>query len=328
MVFYAGWIKKSQMVKATGITFIQEEISYYIRDTLICPSVYSLPFDSEVPEVTYKTSDNSIASISESEDGYILLNTLEQGDTTLTATTKDGLVATMLIHVISYFDDGLQSIEPAFSLPEEIILEEGSYGRISPKYIKEKTPYVDYVFGSSDTSIAETNVTGHVYAKKAGTAYIAVTCNRVDGIKFCKVIVTSTGLKKGMEFASGGLNYKITGTKDVWTAMCTGISGKPPKNIIIPGTVTYKGIKLKITEIGKGAFEGCKELEKAVIGKNITIIGDKAFYKCKSLKLLDIKSKKLKKAGTKVIDKTSKKIKIKVPAGRYDKYVKIFKINV
>lgn len=328
-VFYAGWIKESQLVKATGITFIQEEISYYVRDTLICPSVYSLPFGSEVPEVTYKTSDSSIASISESEGGYFLLNTLEQGDTTLTATTEDGLVATMVIHVVGYFDDdSLHRVEQAFSLPEEIVLEEGSYGRISPKYVKEKTPYVDYVFGSSDTSIAETNVTGHVYAKKEGIAYIAVTCNRVDGIKFCKVIVTSAGLKERTEFNSGGLKYEITKTKGTRTVKCTGISGKSPENIIIPATVIYKNIKFKVTEIGKGAFKKCKNLKKAVIGKNIVVIGDKAFYKCKSLKLLDIKSKKLRKAGAKVADKTSKKLKIKAPAGKYKKYVKMLKINV
>ena len=52
------------------------------------------------------------------------------------------------------------------------------------------------------------------------------------------------------------------------------------------------------------------------------------FYKCKSLKLMDIKSKKLKKAGVKVIDKTSQKFKIKAPDGKYNKYAKIFKINV
>ncbi|MEZ3423911.1 MAG: CotH kinase family protein [Lachnospiraceae bacterium] len=329
-VFYAGWIKENEIVKATGITFIQEETSYYTHNTLICPSVYTLPFNSEVPEVTYKISDSSIASISESEDGDILLNALNQGDTTLTATTKDGLVASMVIHVVSYFDadNELQNVKAAFSIPEEIVLEEGSYGRISPKYVIEKTPYVDYVFGSSDTSVAETNITGYVYAKKAGTAYIAVTCNRVYDIKFCKVIVKSAGLKKGMEFSSGGLKYETTRTKDKWTARCTGISGKPAESITVPGTVIYNNIKLEVTEIGKSAFEGCKKLQKVVIGKNITVIGDKAFYKCKSLKLMDIKSKKLKKAGVKVIDKTSQKFKIKAPDGKYNKYAKIFKINV
>ena len=43
---------------------------------------------------------------------------------------------------------------------------------------------------------------------------------------------------------------------------------------------------------------------------------------------MDIKSKKLKKAGVKVIDKTSQKFKIKAPDGKYNKYAKIFKINV
>ena len=43
---------------------------------------------------------------------------------------------------------------------------------------------------------------------------------------------------------------------------------------------------------------------------------------------MDIKSKKLKKAGVKVIDNTSQKFKIKAPDGKYNKYAKIFKINV
>lgn len=131
-----------------------------------------------------------------------------------------------------------------------------------------------------------------------------------------------------MEFSSGGLKYETTRTKDKWTARCTGISGKPVESITVPGTVIYNNIKLEVTEIGKSAFEGCKKLQKVVIGKNITVIGDKAFYKCKSLKLMDIKSKKLKKAGVKVIDKTSQKFKIKAPDGKYNKYAKIFKINV
>ena len=88
---------------------------------------------------------------------------------------------------------------------------------------------------------------------------------------------------------------------------------------------TYKGISYKVTEIGKSVFEGCQKLKKVVIGKNIKIIGDKAFYKCKLLKLLDIKSGKLKKAGKNVIGETAEDLEIKAPAGKYNKYLKLFK---
>lgn len=68
-----------------------------------------------------------------------------------------------------------------------------------------------------------------------------------------------------------------------------------------------------------------QKLKKAVIGKNITKIGKKAFYNCKSLKLLDIKSVKLKKAGKNATGKVPTDFKIKAPSGKYNEYLKLFK---
>lgn len=316
----ARWVEAAKIVKASGISFGQDEITYYNYDENPVPPLYTLPFDSEVPEVVYKSSDESIVNIIFNEmSKRFEMYTSEPGDATITAVTKDGLEASCLIHVISY-DGEIPSGD--FSLSHnEITIENGGYDRVCPKFSYNKIPYLDYIFDISDNSIAEVNGAGYIHAKKAGTAYIGVKCNRTDNIKFCKVTVT----EKEAKFTSKGLIYKIIKTDTSNEIVCTGLKDKDCKSIKIPGTVIYKNSKYKVTAIEDGAFKGCKKLKKAVIGKNITKIGKKAFYNCKSLKLLDIKSVKLKKAGKNATGKVPTDFKIKAPSGKYNEYLKLFK---
>ena len=334
---YAKWLDKSKAVKATGISFAQDEICYYMFDSIPLIPVYVIPFNAEVPEVTYTSSDESVVSIHFNEyNNKIEILTMKKGDATITATTKDGLSAKCLVHIIGYDEVKFpQSAE--FSLKEkDITLKKGSYSRIIPEYGNPRMPGLSYIFDTSDESLVEINPAGYIYAKKTGTAYIGVKCSLSDRIRFCKVTVTGKDTdknknkdvkkdkNKNIKFTFGGLVYKTTKT-DAKTVICTDVSNKSIENIKIPGKVVYKGISYKVTEIGKSVFEGCQKLKKVVIGKNIKIIGDKAFYKCKLLKLLDIKSGKLKKAGKNVIGETAEDLEIKAPAGKYNKYLKLFK---
>ncbi len=75
-----------------------------------------------------------------------------------------------------------------------------------------------------------------------------------------------------------GQTYQITAYGDgEKTAAVTG-TGTQNVNVTIPDTVTYKNEIYKVTTIANGAFAGQKSLKTVVIGKNITSIGDKAFY--------------------------------------------------
>lgn len=204
-VLYAKWIDEKKVVKATKISFAQQEIYQYVNDIISFPTVYTIPFDAEVPGVVYKSSDEDVVKIYEEsvvgrdlEDIKIVgLATLKKGDATITATTEDGLEASCIIHVIDYKDDIIYQGEADFSLnKKEVTLKRGAYSRIVPKYNFEKTPYIDYTYVSSDESVVEVNEAGYIYAKKAGTAYIGVTSNRVGGIKFCKVTVKDKKAKK------------------------------------------------------------------------------------------------------------------------------------
>lgn len=93
---------------------------------------------------------------------------------------------------------------------------------------------------------------------------------------------------------------------------------KSKKNAIVPETVTYDGITYKVTSIAPGAFKNNKKLTKVTIGSNVKTIGKQAFYGCKNLKSITIKSTKLTtkfvgaKAFTKAGSTNYKKLVVKL----------------
>ena len=105
----------------------------------------------------------------------------------------------------------------------------------------------------------------------------------------------------------------------------TKVSDKKIKSAVIGSTVSINGVTYKITEIGNGAFKGCKNLKKVTIGKNVTKIGNKAFSNCSKLKKIIVKGSKIKKVGKKAFSKVSKKAVAKVPKKAAKKYKKLFK---
>jgi len=97
------------------------------------------------------------------------------------------------------------------------------------------------------------------------------------------------------------------------------------RTVTIPATITAGGKIVKVTAIAPGAFKGMKNLTKVTIGKNIKSIGAKAFFKCKALKNIKIKTKKLTKKtiGSKAVTGISKKAVIKSPKAKKKAYKKI-----
>ena len=95
-------------------------------------------------------------------------------------------------------------------------------------------------------------------------------------------------------------------------------------SVVIPAQITVSGCTYKVTAISAKAFSKNTVVRKVVIGKNINKIGKEAFYGCKNLKKIQVKSKKLssKNVGINAFKGISKKAKISVPKSKVKYYAK------
>ncbi len=107
---------------------------------------------------------------------------------------------------------------------------------------------------------------------------------------------TDTAIKT---FQAKNIQYTVTSAKEV---KVTGTTKKSIRSVTIPATVKYKGTTYKVTSIGS-----------------------KAFYNCKKLKTVTIKSRKLKSVGKNAFKGICKKAKVTVPKSKYKAYRKLFK---
>ena len=132
--------------------------------------------------------------------------------------------------------------------------------------------------------------------------------------------------KKGIQIKTKTAIYKITSVKGSRT-VCYQRPRKNYRKIVIPDTITYLGKKYKVTAIKAGACRKQPKLKQVVIGKNVKTIGKQAFYQCKKLKKVQIKSKCLQKVGKQAFQRTHRKIVIKIPKWKRGKYKTIIKIH-
>lgn len=114
----------------------------------------------------------------------------------------------------------------------------------------------------------------------------------------------------------GKAKYKIT---SLTTATYMSFTDKKAKSATVPASIKYGGRVYKVTAVGSKAFSKKKKLKSVTIGKNVKTIAAKAFYKCSSVKTVNIKAVALKKVGKKAFSginsravfKISKKKKLK-----------------
>lgn len=152
---------------------------------------------------------------------------------------------------------------------------------------------------------------------------IIYTCNRC-GEQKAETLEKLAYPKAGTKYTVAGCQYKIIKAGAEVSLVGT---NKNAKSVTIPAVIKVKGVTYKVTSIGTKAFNGSKKLAKVTIGISIKKISNNAFFKCKSLKMVNIKSVLLTKktASKKAFKGVGKKMVIKVPKKMKKAYVKIFK---
>ena len=134
--------------------------------------------------------------------------------------------------------------------------------------------------------------------------------------------------KVGTKFKdSKGASYKVTSAKvKNPTVSYTAPKKKAKGSVKIPASVTYKGVTYKVTSIAANVLKNNKKVTSIEIGKNINSISAKAFYNCKNLKKITVKTTKLtkKNVGKNSFKGIHKKAVIKVPKKKLNAYKKLF----
>lgn len=129
----------------------------------------------------------------------------------------------------------------------------------------------------------------------------------------------------GTQIVTRGFIYnKISGSaKKVQFAGTT--INKGLTSLVIPSSVKISGKVYKVTSVADNALKGMGKFKKLEIGANIEHIGKGAFNGCKNLKRIVIKSKKLtlEKTGSNAFKGINSKAVIKVPKSRITSYKKI-----
>ena len=195
------------------------------------------------------------------------------------------------------------------TIPEQYYIQKALTPALSVTYLGYKLKYgVDYTVSYAD------NV-------NIGTA--SVTIFGKGDFYGTKKTSFSIGIREKSIWEIGQFCYQITNVPNK-TVSVTGAAGELTSAVIKP-TVVIGGVSFRITEIGAKAYSGNTKLKKAVVGQNIEKIGAKAFFRCKNLKSIQIKTSKLKakRIGKKAFAKISAKTVIKVPKKKKTAYQKI-----
>lgn len=136
----------------------------------------------------------------------------------------------------------------------------------------------------------------------------------------------SVSVGKTISDKKTGNQYKVTSNSSSNpTIAFTG--NKTKSSVTIPATVKINSVTYKVTEISANAFKNNKRIKKLVIGTNIVKIGKNAFYGCKNLTSITIKTSRLtlKNVGSNAFKNTSPKATVKVPKKQKTLYSQILK---
>ena len=185
---------------------------------------------------------------------------------------------------------------------------------------KAKKPTVKVVFNGKILKKDRDYTVKYQNNKNIGKAMVII---EGKGSYFGTVKKTFTiNLDKGKTFTSGKYKYKVTGTSSV---AFNGIVSTKTTKVTIPKTVKYGGKTFKVTSIADNALKNKTKVTGVSIGENVTTIGKNAFYGCKKLKTITIKTTKLKSVGKNALKNIYAKATIKVPSKKYTAYKKLLK---
>ncbi len=194
------------------------------------------------------------------------------------------------------------------------------------KLSKTNTNGYDLLTGVEDNITINFDISGFTTNQDGTTATPAPSAATSGGSSADGTAATDILPKVGTKVQSGALEYKVTKSDQTkGTAVVSRVS-KSKATQKIADTIKIEGTTFKVTGIAASAFAKDKRLTKVTIGKYVTTIGKKAFYKCKKLKNINLKGNTvLSSVGKDAIKGVNRKCTIQADTKQKSAVKKLFK---
>lgn len=319
-------------IGVTGISLDRETVELQAGESIRLLARI-LPEDADNQEILWSSRNPEIAGVD--RNGKVTAG--KAGNTVITATTRDGgFMASCKVAVKEKETDSEKADREAARAVEEKINAIGKVAAGSKGAIEEAE--------RAYAALSEAQ-------KKLVSNYGVLTAARAayDRLSASKPQEQSKLPKKGTKFRYGKFWYRVTAVSPgKRTVTLLKPINKKQKKVLIPGTVKLNGFVFKVTGIGKNAFRknnrltvvtigknverveaqafaGCSRLTRVTLGSRVRFLGKKAFYNSRKLRLIQVKSTKLKKVSAKALSKISARAVLKVPEKRQNFYRKQFR---
>lgn len=158
----------------------------------------------------------------------------------------------------------------------------------------------------------------------SNTTINAVWKDNVTG----KVIAASAvgPAKKGTDLTKGNNRYKVnSSTTGKPSVKFVGLVNANVSSVNIPETVVISGATYQVTAISANAVNGNKSITTLTINKNVASISAKAFYNCKKLKKIKLKTKVIANINNKAFANINAKAKFYTYYSQMSRYKAMLK---
>lgn len=189
-------------------------------------------------------------------------------------------------------------------------------------YTEVDDPALGHTWGEGVVTVAPTKDT--IGLKK----YVCVLCGVEEYEKIDKIATSQEGLINvdvvGKVIICKNNTYRIICGKNK-NYEVEFLKSRNENSVVIPKNIKFNGKTYKVSKIHDNALKNNKKIKRVIIGENVTYIGKKSFYNCSNLKLVIIKSNKIKSVGKDAFIKISKNSSIKVTRKKITAYKKKLK---